>query len=122
MIDERRCSFPENRQFFLDQFQVVIDSLCSVPPDIILNTTNNIIWRTVQNNNCVDLGNCCDIPSLPPVTRYPIQDEHIALGESDPVQIQGYDLFREGEVLVLEQEAELENDVNEIELLFRIGD
>ena len=122
MIDKRRCSLAENRKFFLDQFFVVIDSRCSVPPDIILNTTNNIIWRTVQNNNCVDLGNCCEIPSLPPVTRYSIQDEHIALREPDPVQIQGDDLFSEGEVLVLEQEAELENTVNKIELLCRIGD
>lgn len=122
MLDKRSCSLAENRKFFLDQFFVVIDSRCSVPPDIILNTTNNIIWRTVQNNNCVDLGNCCDISSLPPVTRYSIQDEHIALREPDPVQIQGNDLFSEGEVLVLEQEAELEDTVNKIELLCRIGD
>ncbi len=122
MIDKRRCSLPENRKFFLNQFFVVIDSRCSIPPDIILNSTNNIIWRTVQNNNCVDLGNCCDVASLPSVTRYSIQHEHIAFREPDPVQIQGNDLFSEGEVLVLEQEAELENTVNEIELLFRIGD
>jgi len=122
MIDKRRCSLAENRKFFLDQFFVVIDSLCSIPPDIIPNTTNNISWRTVQNNNGVDLGNGCDVPGLPSVTRYSIQDEHIALGEPDPVHIQGNDLFREGEVLVLEQEAELENTVNEIELLFCIGD
>jgi hypothetical protein len=41
--------------------------------------------------------------------------------EPDPVKIQGYDLFSQGEVLVFEQETELKNTVNEVELLFLIG-
>jgi accessory colonization factor AcfC len=55
------------------------------------------------------------------VTRNTVKDEHIVCRKANPVKIQGYDLFREGEVLVFEQEAELKNTVNEVELLFRIG-
>jgi hypothetical protein len=54
MIDKRRCPFPENRYFFLDQFLVVIGSLRSVPPDVILNAKKNIAWLAVQNNNGMD--------------------------------------------------------------------
>ena len=41
--------------------------------------------------------------------------------EPQPVKIQGYDLFSQGEMLVFEQEAALENTVNEFEFLVRIA-
>jgi hypothetical protein len=63
----------------------------------------------------------CKIFCLPCVTRDAVQDEHIMFREPNTVQKQGYDLFSEGKVFVLEQEAALKNTVNEIELLLRIG-
>jgi hypothetical protein len=55
------------------------------------------------------------------VTRDAVQDEHIMFQEPNPIQIQGYDLFSKGEVLVFEQEAELKHSMNEIVLLVCIG-
>jgi hypothetical protein len=121
MLYKRRCSFPENLQFFLDQLFAVIDSLCSVPSDVVPNATHNIVRRTIQHNNSVYHGNGRNVLRLSRVTRNAVKDEHIVFREPDPVQIQGYDLFRQGEVLVFEQETALEDTVNEVEFLFRIG-
>src|SRR6266540_2431316 len=121
MIDKRRCSFPEKRQFFLDQFFIVIDPLCSVPTDIVPNAMQHIINGTIQYDKRMNPRHGRNIPCLPAVTRDAVQHEHIMFREPNPPEMQGYDLFSEGEVLVLEQEAALKNTVNEIELLLRIG-
>ncbi len=63
----------------------------------------------------------CNIFCLPLMTRDAVQDEHIIFREPNTDEKQGYDLFSQEKVLILEQQASLKNAVNEIELLLRIG-
>jgi hypothetical protein len=82
---------------------------------------HDIICGTIQNDKRMNPCYGCNIFRLPSVTRDAIQDKHIVFREPNTVQIQGDDLFSEGEMFILEQEAVLKNAVNEIELLLHIG-
>lgn len=121
MLNERRCPVSEERQFFLYQFLVIINTFRPIPSNIIPNAAENIVCRTSENNERVNISDLRNVLCLTNMPRDAVQDKNVALRESHPVQKQREDLFCQGEVLVFKQEATLKNAMDELELRRRVS-
>jgi hypothetical protein len=121
MLNERRSPGQEDRQFFFYQFLVIINTFHPIPSNIIPNAAENIVCRTSENNERVNISDLRNVLCLTNVARDAVQDKNVALRESHPVQEQREDLFCQGEVLVFKQEATIENAMDELELRLRVS-
>jgi len=69
----------------------------------------------------MNIGDPRNVPRLPGVAGDSVQNEQIAPGKLYASQKKKDDLFRKGEMLVLEQEPMLKDAVDDAELLARVG-
>jgi hypothetical protein len=120
MIDKWCSSFAENDEFLLDQLTMIIGSSSPVSARIFLNPAIDILGRTIQDYQRVDMCDRRDVSRLTIMARDSIQDKEVVLQKADTIKEQGNNLSGDREMLILKQESALEHAMNKVTFIGRI--
>lgn len=119
VIYQRGGPFPVNRYFIRYKLALVVRAAGAVPACIIAQSAENSVGTAFKNSESGDPCKGGYIPGLSHMAGDPVQDKHIAIPVTAVIEKTGNDLSSKGKMLVLEQQAALQNADNEVSFFRR---
>ena len=122
VLDERLRSFRKKSKLPSDELRSVVLPNTPVTADILAQSAIDRVSRALQNSQGMDRRNGCHVGRLSGMPGDAVQNKQVTVLEVEPGEGVGNDLSGKRKMLVLQQQAVLENTSNEKPFIGSIGE